>query len=223
MQLRDRILTGDLTPGERLPNEARLAEQLGISRATLREALRALTAQRLITTVKGAAGGSFVTLPTVPEIADLLSGAIELLGRSREISLEEFLEARELLEVPAARLAAARRRQLDLRRLRESIPSKPNELGVREQYACNRAFHVHVLESAGNTLLFIAAQPVFAVLETYLARSRLPRSFGRAMTEHHHRIAAAIDAGDGDTAAGEMHSHLEYLRPYYEKAWRASA
>ncbi|MGH3039100.1 MAG: FadR/GntR family transcriptional regulator, partial [Gaiellaceae bacterium] len=62
-QLRELIVSGELAPGERLPNEAVLAREFGVSRATVREALRILTAQNLIRTTKGAGGGSYVTLP----------------------------------------------------------------------------------------------------------------------------------------------------------------
>jgi DNA-binding FadR family transcriptional regulator len=77
-----------------------------------------------------------------------------------------------------------------------------------------------IIEACGNTLLAIAAQPVFTVLQTNLARSTLGRRFHRAINEHHRAIIAAIAEGDADAAGGEMLSHLQFLRPFYEKAWR---
>ena len=79
-----------------------------------------------------------------------------------------------------------------------------------------------MIEGSRNQLLTIAAQPVFAVLQRNLARSKLGVSFHRTINEHHRVIAAAIEAGDADAAGGEMHAHLEYLRPYYERAWRSA-
>ena len=108
-QLRELIVTGEIRPAQKLPNEATLARDFGVSRATIREALRVLATQHLIRTSKGTAGGSFVTLPTVDHISDFLSANISLLGQTENVSLDEFLELRELLEVPAARLAARRR------------------------------------------------------------------------------------------------------------------
>jgi DNA-binding GntR family transcriptional regulator len=58
------------------------------------------------------------------------------------------------------------------------------------------------------------------VLQTHLARSKLGARFHRAINDHHRSIVAAIEARDEDAAGGEMHDHVEYLRPYYEKAWR---
>jgi len=197
-----------------------LAAEYGVSRATVREALRLLAAQNLIRTAKGATGGSYVTLPSADHLSESLRSGIGLLAEARDLSLEELLEARELLEVPAARLAAARRGEEDVERLRAAIPDEPRQLGTAEQFVYNRDFHSVVIESCGNVLLSIAAQPIFSVLQTRLVRSTLGTRFHRAVNDHHHAIAAAIDAADAEAAAGEMLEHLQYLRPFYEKAWR---
>jgi DNA-binding FadR family transcriptional regulator len=218
--LHRRVVAGELEPGERLPTETMLATEFGVSRATVREALRQLDAQSLIRTSKGATGGSYVTLPSAGHLSASLSSGIGLLADAQDVSLDELLEARELLEVPAARLAARRRREHDLERLRAAIPGNPLELGAQEQFAHNADFHSVVLEASGNVLLAIAAQPVFDVLQTRLARSTLGNRFHRTINTHHRAIAAAIEAGDEDAAGGEMHAHVEYLRPFYEKAWR---
>jgi DNA-binding FadR family transcriptional regulator len=220
-QLRDLIMTGELTQGERLPNEALLAREFGVSRATIREALRVLAAQNLIHTAKGAGGGSYVTLPSVDHISSFLSSNINLLTGNRDLTLEELIEARMLLEVPAARLAAERRRDEDLERLRSSIPPDAVRIDTREEFVHNAEFHTTIIEACGNTLLYIAAQPVFSTLSTHLARSTLGKRFHRDIHRHHETILATITAGDPDAAGAEMQSHLEYLVPYYERAWRS--
>src|SRR5207302_10359861 len=111
-QLPDLIVSGELERGERLPNETVLAREFGVSRATVREALRLLTAQSLIRTAKGAGGGTYVTLPTVDHVSQFLNSALNLLTAADHVTLEELLEAREALEVPAARLAARRRSEV---------------------------------------------------------------------------------------------------------------
>jgi DNA-binding FadR family transcriptional regulator len=220
-QLRELIVSGRLAPGERLPNEAELAREFGVSRATVREALRILAAQNLIRTTKGTRGGSYVTLPTVDHISEFIRGNLNLLSESEHVTLEELLEARELVEVPAARLAAERWKPPDLERLRETVPEQPLRMTTEEQFTYNRDFHTAVVEVCGNTLLYIGAQPLFTVLQTHLARSNLGRRFHRPINEHHRRIIDAIEARDGDGAAREMKEHLEFLRPWYERAWRA--
>ncbi len=158
-RLREQILEGVLPEGARLPNEIVLAEQYGVSRATVREALRLLTAQSLIRTAKGAGGGSYVTVPTAASLSESLRSGIGLLSAAADVTLDELLEARELLEVPAARLAAQRRGQ-ELERLRAAIPAEPLRLPIDEQFAYNKEFHVALVEATGNVLLRIAAEPI---------------------------------------------------------------
>ena len=219
-ELRARVVEGMLPPGSRLPNEAVLAREYGVSRATLREALRSLAAQDLIRTAKGAGGGSFITLPSVEHVSSFVHSSITLMADANDVSLEDLLEARELLEVPAARLAANRRDDDELERLRETIPEEPLRLGPDQQFVYNQDFHSIVIECCDNVLLAIASQPIFGVLQRNLARAKLGERFHRAINEQHRSIAAAIEAGDAEAAGAEMHAHLEYLRPYYERAWR---
>jgi GntR family transcriptional repressor for pyruvate dehydrogenase complex len=219
-RLREQILDGALPRGTRLPNEIVLAGEFGVSRATVREALRLLAAQNLIRTAKGTGGGSYVTVPSAEHVSESLRSGLGLMTAAEDVSLDELLEVRELLEVPAAELAARRRGDEHVERLRAAIPSQPLRLGTQEQFAYNADFHSIVIEASGNTLLSIAAQPVFAVLQTHLARSRLGRTFHRAINDDHREIAAAIESGDERAAAERMVEHLEFLRPYYERAWR---
>jgi GntR family transcriptional repressor for pyruvate dehydrogenase complex len=219
-QLRAQILAGTLAPGDRLPPEATLANDFGVSRATVREALRSLAAQRLVRTVKGPGGGNFVTLPTVGGISEFVQASLALLSETHTVTLDEFLEARDVLETRAVRLAAERRTDEHIRRLREAIPAEPLKLATHDQFTHNRDFHAEVLSAAGNPLLTIAALPVFSVLSNNLERSKLGTKVHRAINDQHRELAALIEEGDGDAAAESMHEHLEYLRPAYERAWR---
>src|SRR5437773_12556446 len=72
-QLRDLIASGALLPGQRLPTEVELGAEFGVSRATVREALRLLAAHNLIRTAKGVGGGSYVNVPTVAHVSELVS------------------------------------------------------------------------------------------------------------------------------------------------------
>jgi GntR family transcriptional regulator, transcriptional repressor for pyruvate dehydrogenase complex len=221
-QLRELIMTGELGRGERLPNEAILAREFGVSRGTVREALRVLAAQNLIRTAKGAGGGSFVTLPTVDHISEFLRLNISLLSESEDVTLEEFLEARHLLEVFAAKLAAERRRPEDIAVMRATLHD-PSELTTEEQYVMNKDFHSAVVTSSRNTLLKIATQPIYSVLQTNLDRTNVPPSFPRQVNHDHRDILEAIEAGDATLAEQRMHDHLVFLRNAYEQNWRAPA
>lgn len=219
-QLRELIVSGELAPGERLPNEQTLATDFGVSRATVREALRVLSTESLLRTAKGAGGGSYVTRPSVDHISEFLRSNIGLLTQSQNVTLEEFLEAREYLEIPAARLAAVRRSDQDVDDLVAAIPEHPQELGIQEQFSYNKDFHSRLVQLSGNTLLSIATQPVFSVLQHNLARSVLSRAVHQHINDDHKKIADAIRGGDPDAAEREMRAHLDFLRPQYERAWK---
>ncbi|MCW3002887.1 MAG: FadR family transcriptional regulator [Conexibacter sp.] len=221
-QLRELMMTGDLAPGQRLPSEAALAVEFGVSRATVREALRILSSQNLIRTTKGATGGSFVTIPTVDHVSEFMSANINLLSQTDHVSLDEFLEARELLEVPAARLAARRGDPELITELEAAIPDQPLKLAKDQQFLHNKNFHSALVLGSGNSLLSIAAQPIFSVLQTHLKRSELGAKYHRTINSDHRAIVAAIEAGDEDAVEDEMRKHLAYLRPMYERAWRAA-
>jgi DNA-binding FadR family transcriptional regulator len=218
-QLRDLIMRGELPRGHRLPNEAMLASQFGVSRGTVREALRVLAAQNLIRTAKGAGGGSFVTLPTVDYVSEFLKSNIGLLRESNDVSAEEMLEARELLETFAARLAAGRRTDVDLERLRECIIGDPEEIGTEQQFALNTAFHGAILDASGNTLLRIAGQPIFGILQTNMRRREIGVDTLRQVNEDHRHILDAIEGADAEEAERRMGEHLEFLRETYVRLW----
>jgi GntR family transcriptional repressor for pyruvate dehydrogenase complex len=219
-QLRHLIVAGTLTPGTRLPLEAELAREFGVSRATVREALRSLASERLIRTTKGPGGGNFITLPTVGNISEFVQSSLALLTDAHSITLDEFLEARAVLESGAARLAAERRTDEDMRRLREAIPLEPSAPTTPGQIDYNRGFHAEVLTTARNTLLYIAAQPIFTVLQNNLEPLKVRPGVHRAIDDQHRELAATIEAGDADGAEKAMLAHLEFLRPAFERAWR---
>jgi DNA-binding FadR family transcriptional regulator len=218
--LRSLILRGELAPGERLPPETDLAEQFGVSRATVREALRLCAGQDLIHTAEGSSGGSFVSRPSGGRVSESLRSGLDLLMEAREVSVDDLLEMRLLLEVPAARLAAERRSSEDVERLAGASPIELVELSATDQFFHNEEFHSILLEASGNRMLPISARPIFAVLQRNMRRSALDAEFHRAINDHHRGIAAAIAAGEPVAAELAMVEHLEFLRPYYVSAWR---
>ena len=115
---------------------------------------------------------------------------ISLLSDTDDVTLDEFLEARRLLEVFAARRCAMRRSVADLVRLRATM-NEPGSLPIEERFLYNKEFHSALLDGAGNTLLRIAAQPILSVLQTSLSRHALSPSFSRHIEGDHRGILAA--------------------------------
>ena len=125
--------------------------------------------------------------------------------------------------MPAARLAAERRSEEELERLRDAIPDEPLRLGTQRAVRLQPGLPLARDRRAAATRCSRSRRSRSSpCCRRNLARSKLGARFHRAINEHHRAIAAAIEAGDADAAGGEMHDHLEYLRPYYERAWRSA-
>lgn len=215
-QLRELLVHGVLQPGDRLPNELELAERFGVSRGTVREALRTLATEGLIMTTRGASGGSFASVPDPASVVQSLTGTITLMAAAREVTVAELLEVRELLEVPAARIAAVKRTDDDLARLRAAIPSAIMARAPAGSFEANRGFHELVLAAAGNRLLRVATEPLFVTLQVRFLRQQAPPEFWEQVRADHDAICDKIERGDGEAAASAMAQHLSNIRPTYE-------
>ena len=214
-QLRELIINGTVTVGERLPAEGEMATQFGVSRSTIREALRGLSSQRLVYTKRGVNGGTFVAEPSAEHIQQYLETTIGLLSGAEVVSVDEILEARELFEVPAARLAATRRDDDQLRGLKATLVPD-GETDLTSGFENHKEFHLAILKASGNRLLEVVVGPVFSVLQTRFMRDRASSELYASIVCDHQDIYDAIAAGDAEASARFMRAHLERLRSMYE-------
>jgi GntR family transcriptional regulator, transcriptional repressor for pyruvate dehydrogenase complex len=219
-QLREFIVSGALSPGDRLPVEAELASVFGVSRSTIREALRLLSSRGLIHTVRGVAGGTFVGDADRGTISDFLETSIGLLSGNQGITADELLEARDLLEVPAARLAAQRRSNEHLASMRTAIAHEKAETERGLRFEHHQRFHSVLLDAAGNRLLDLMTVPIFRVIRSRFLQDQPSRKFWTQVDDDHTEILRCIEAGDSDGAATQMHAHLGRLRSTYAKVER---
>src|SRR5918992_794221 len=215
-QLRELILEGRINAGERLPTESELTEMFGASRSTVREALRILSSQNLIVTARGAGGGTFVSRPEPRYVSDFLEASFGLLSDSEHLTVDHLLEAREILEVPAAGLAAVRRTEEHLAALRSCFPAR-GDASRAHLFEGNLRFHITIVEAAANMVLPVITRPIFSVLRTRFLRDAAPPAFWKQVARDHREILAAIEEGSEADARAEMEHHLENLRPTYEE------
>ena len=220
-QLTSLVLSGELTPGQRLPVEAELAARFGVSRSTVREGLRVMSAQNLVVTLRGVTGGTFVVHPNHDQLSGYLEASLGLLRGSQQVTLDELLEIRQMLEIPAARLAAERRSEEDIKAI-EGALAGAGDVEAGHSYEGNRSFHAAILAATDNSLLGVVTEPVFGVLQTHILRDSAPVEFWKKVATEHRKIAAAIVAGDADAAELEMSDHLEQLRGTYLSLYRKS-
>ncbi len=214
-QLRQLILDGSLSSGDRLPPEAELAANFGVSRSTVREALRVLASRDLIRTTRGTTGGTFVSQVQFEQVSDYLETSLGLMFGSERVSVDEMLETRDALEVPAARLAATRRQEHHLVNLREAIDREVLSRGRGARFAEHRTFHQVILEASGNSLLAMVTEPVFRVMQAKFLSPNVPASFWTEVDHDHELILTAIAEGDAEAAAAAMSTHLRALRGVY--------
>jgi GntR family transcriptional repressor for pyruvate dehydrogenase complex len=210
-QIREAIRSGALIAGQKLPPEAELAANFGVSRTTVREALRTLVADGLLEKVPGAGGGSFVRRLDHRAFGEDLGQNIENLLRVGSIEHVEVAQVRRMLELPSARLAARNRTEQDLAVLddvlkleREKAWDDPSvsDLDVR--------FHSGISKASGNRVVaaFVAALHMVTQPVHHL---HLDAEVGKRTYRQHLAIADAIRASDADAAEAAMLEHLTYL------------
>ncbi|MET0886832.1 MAG: FCD domain-containing protein [Mycetocola sp.] len=211
-QLEALIVSGSIKPGERLPVESDLIVALGVSRSTVREALRVLSTQGLIRTVRGVNGGNFVSDVNIDAVGEFLESRLGLLTATTHVNQRQLREVRELMEVPAARFAAARRTQEDLDVLRKLVTPQSTRVhsGADPRLDRSADFHDAVLVAAHNEVLTSLAAPVVHVVrQNTLSGTRLSADWERGDRDHA-LIFACIEAGDEDAAAEAMRQHLDF-------------
>ena len=207
-QLREQILRGELPEGTSLPNERELTEKAGLSRATVREALRILEGEGLIATRIGRNGGSAVARPTSATI----ERSVGIFIRGKRIRMEAVLETRAAIEPASARYAALHRSDADLaelERCHDALERASDANDVHGYVKANLDWHVQVVRASHNELLiaFIAAvsQPVYEATDLEGFNSPAVRA---AAISAHRKVMDAIRDGDGDAAARRMERHI---------------
>ena len=204
-QLRTLILGGQLTPGERLPAEADLAAQFGVSRSTTREALRLLAAEGLVETRRGVTGGAFVVHPDPADLEIALSTAVNLAAGTDRLSMAEVFEMWDITQVPAAALAARNRTDEDVEALMAlSEPWTGTRMRMPKLVLQTIEFHNAVLDAAKNRLLRIYARPLNGIGAETLEDDQETYEFVIEANDRHRELAVAIADRDEETARKVM-------------------
>jgi len=209
-ELRAEITSGRLQPGERLPPEPELCVKSGVSRSTVREALRLLASQHLIVTTRGVTGGSFVAHPDAEQLADALSTGLSLLNNSAEVGFADLLELRRALEIPAAGLAAERRTDANLVELRGAL-FDPDMDELDTMLAAHTAFHSAVASATGNPLFELVTRPLYHVSYGEEVVGSLPDGYWEHIDADHRELLTCIRNQEPDAAITVGRRHLDYL------------
>lgn len=222
-QLESMILEGSLKAGERLPAERALAEQFGVSRPSLREAIQKLVAKGLLVSRQG--GGNYVAA----ELGSTFSDPLLHLLESNPEAQRDLLEFRHTLEGSCAYYAALRATEPDHQRLREAFEAlqacyAPGSKATRAQEgAADARFHLAIAEASHNAVLLHTIRGLFDLLKhnvvTNIGGMYLQRSETRDMLMSQHRaLFEAIVERRAEAAREISHGHILYVQEVLDEA-----
>ncbi len=196
-RIRGQIARGEFNPGDSLPSETELMERFGVARPTMREAIRILESESLISTRRGAQSG-----PKVRKIdVSVLGRRAGLLLQMSGATMDDLYEAQAVLEPKAAGLAALRRTKADLTTLRELIERARRVTDVADFGPIAVEFHVALVRASKNKTLTLLIEMLHSLaLELYRARTTLLRPIGEkvrtASVELYEHVLERIEARD---------------------------
>jgi GntR family transcriptional regulator, transcriptional repressor for pyruvate dehydrogenase complex len=210
LQLKEAIGTGALRAGSRLPSERDLATQFGVSRASVREALRVLEALGLVGTRRGADNGAVL----LSEPGNAFTTVLDLLVALRHVPLADVVEFRVMLETNAVRrLAVAHDAALvALRALLDQMAAP--DLGQAEFHQLDASFHVTLVRSAGNRLVNLVETAADSTLRALIADVALVAndwsSVRPRLIAEHQAIYDAVAAADPALAEERTAAHIRF-------------
>jgi DNA-binding FadR family transcriptional regulator len=204
--LEERILSGEWRSGEAIPTEQQLASQLVVSRSVVRDAVKTLAARGLVDVRQGI--GTTVAEPS----DDAYSEAIFLLLLRSSLTVGEVLEARELIEVAVAGMAAGRRRPEDCDRLErrlEAFAAAAAEVDWPSGAAAHLDFHLGILDAVGSPVLGVLMRPMQEIIFT-TGYGPVEEDPERWNVPAHWEILEAIRAADEGAATRAMTAHFAF-------------
>jgi GntR family transcriptional repressor for pyruvate dehydrogenase complex len=214
--IRSAIMDGRLKIDERLPTEEDLARSFGISRPTVREALKRLAAQNLIHSKRGPTGGNFVKRPDAEGLSKAITGAATLLVGVGAFDIEEIITARLETETVCCRLASANRSDADLAAMELEITVQNDERISDEDFcASDVRFHRALVDSTGNgplkLMMYTVVEAFIPITNMIVFRVRERRH----VASLHQEILDAVRARDTTNAAEALARLLAYIHESY--------
>ena len=215
--LRD-IQRQGLKPGSMLPPENAMLERFGIGRGSLREALRILEVNGLVTLKPGPKGGPVVAAHDPRDFGQVMTLHLESLGAT----YHQLLEARVEYEVLLARMAAEREGDEAGEIVRASLQSPSAEADGETQYASvTGGFHHAVGQASGNPVIALAADAIYAIWTVRVTEVLYPPDERPLVHQQHEAIARAIQRHEAKRAELLMREHMRLYQDYSEMRYPA--
>ena len=214
-QIKSHIFAGKLAPGDRLPTEKELAEQFGLSRITVRDALRVLESQGLISIKVGSGGGAFVANPANQSANELVTNLLRL----QRATSQELVEARIVIETSLVTFAAERATPDDLAAMQQAINSAraARTAGKTHFTPYSVDFHVALSKAAKNQVLQFTVDSFRTLFYETLEKLMPDDLMAQRAIEDHQSLLDAIAAHDAEHARVIMRHHLSYFEEHTRK------
>ena len=218
-QLRAAIVAGQFKIGQRLPTEDELAQRYGVSRPSVREALKRLAAQNLVRARRGPTGGNFVVQPSYAELAESLSGAATLLVGMDALDIEEIIEARRTLQGSCMALAVSNVKQEHLQNIEIAL-ERLQDPEIDNEAFCQAdvAFHRALVDATDNGMLRFV---MYTVIEALIPVTNMVVSVVRERSDIiflHQQMLEHLRQGDADELKARMDELLDYLLEKFAQA-----
>lgn len=205
-QIKQAFFNG-MKAGDWLGTESELAERFGVSRITVRDAIRSLEGQGIVDVKVGARGGVRIAHADPNRFADALSVQFHLMG----IAWDELTEAMRVIEPMTASLASQRATEADIARIRAIVDASRQHIGEPGVFTeCGLDFHLAIAEASGNRALRAQVRALRSVQRVQFEPNTSVEVAHRVIRMHT-AIADAIEAGDADRASEAMNAHLELI------------
>ena len=207
-QIEESILKGALKPGDQLPAERDLAQQFGVSRTAVREAVKTLREKGLVESYSGR--GTFITNGTSQAIKQSLDFMMRIGQQDR---LVQLAEVRQILEPEIAALAASRVQEQHLAMMREAVAVMDEALRDPDAYIeADLDFHLSLAEAAENPIILSLIDSIVGLLREQRLRIFYVDGGPERGQFHHKRILEAVERHDADGARDAMRAHLQQVR-----------
>ena len=217
-EIKRMIFSGVLKPGDRLPSEGELGSQFGVSRQTIREAVRRLELAGFIVIQKGATGGPLVVDTILNSISDSFLDAFQM----KKMTTYELTKARVEIEKMVVRNLFGVINKGDIASIRESVQEAKRKLAHgRMPFGDDLRFHKLLARATHNYVFVVMVESLMAVVAHYMSFVNISAARWSRAIRAHELIVDAIEKGDEVSAITEMENHIRRAdRPYrrYEKS-----
>lgn len=204
-QIKVLIRAGKLQPGDRLPSERELCQRFNVSRVTVREALRVLETNGLLTIRVGSHGGAFLTSPSAERLGLGLADLISL----APVTAHNVTEARFIVELGTLPLAVERATEEDIAALFAMVEQAEQAVKAGQyNVELSAAFHTRIAQCTHNPAIEMLMQSFHGPMRMSLEESHISAPMGKQGVAEHRRLAEAIEARDLEAARTVMTEHL---------------